>query len=276
MEPQQQPGGRKVLWISGIVAVLVVSILIGYRYHITLWDWIKLLIVPAVIAGGGLWFSNQQREREQRIANERAQDEALQSYLDAMDDALLRHLSLEDASSDHSSFISRELAQARTTTLIARLDAEHNKIVTRFLRNLALTRPPINILWEADLAAAELAGAFLEEANLFKADLRKANLRGTNLSRTNLSGANLFEADLSYANLFGADLSYADLSGADLSQARVALDQLEQAKSLEGATMPNGHKYEERPLQKYKEWLYDRLFKDKEGRGEDGENSGPS
>jgi hypothetical protein len=35
-----------------------------------------------------------------------------------------------------------------------------------------------------------------------------------------------------------------------------------QAKSLEGATMPNGQKYEE--------WL-----KDKEGSGEDAENSGP-
>jgi hypothetical protein len=57
-------------------------IAIGYPYGITLWDWAKLLIVPAVIAGGGLWFNAQQREREQQLANERAQDEALQAYLD--------------------------------------------------------------------------------------------------------------------------------------------------------------------------------------------------
>src|SRR5215213_11351235 len=62
--------------------LLAVAVLIGYRYDITLWDWIKLLIVPAVIAGGGLWFNVQQREREHRIASERAQDEALQGYLD--------------------------------------------------------------------------------------------------------------------------------------------------------------------------------------------------
>jgi hypothetical protein len=47
---------------------LTVSILIGYRYGITLWDWIKLLVVPAVIAGGGSWFNRQQHERELEIA----------------------------------------------------------------------------------------------------------------------------------------------------------------------------------------------------------------
>ncbi len=55
------------------------------------------------------------------------------------------------------------------------------------------------------------------------------------------------------------------LSGADLLSGarRINSGMLErQAKSLEGATMPNGQRCEE--------WL-----KDKEGRGEDGENSGP-
>jgi hypothetical protein len=49
-----QPTRWQVLWTLGIVAGLTVAVLIGYRYGITLWDWIKLLIVPAVIAGGGL------------------------------------------------------------------------------------------------------------------------------------------------------------------------------------------------------------------------------
>jgi uncharacterized protein YjbI with pentapeptide repeats len=52
----------------------------------------------------------------------------------------------------------------------------------------------------------------------------------------------LSEADLSGANLSGADLSGADLSGADLSGAQgVTEEELEeQAKTLEGATMPKG------------------------------------
>jgi hypothetical protein len=58
VDQQQQsrwrPTGRQLLWAGGIAAVLTVSILIGYRFCITVWDWIKLLIVPAVIAGGDL------------------------------------------------------------------------------------------------------------------------------------------------------------------------------------------------------------------------------
>jgi hypothetical protein len=38
-------------------------------------------------------------------------------------------------------------------------------------------------------------------------------------------------------------LSGADLSHAYLKDARVKEEQLEQAESLEGATMPNGQKY---------------------------------
>jgi hypothetical protein len=43
---------------------------------------------PGCASWGGLWFNTQQREREQRIANDRAQDEALQAYLDQMSQLL--------------------------------------------------------------------------------------------------------------------------------------------------------------------------------------------
>jgi len=55
-------------------------------------------------------------------------------------------------------------------------------------------------------------------------------------------------------------LSGANLNGANLSISNEELEQ--QAKSLEGATMPNDQKYEE--------WLKSK------GSGEDGENSGAS
>ena len=49
------------------------------------------------------------------------------------------------------------------------------------------------------------------------------------------------------ADLSGADLNTADLKGATLGNAKgVTNQELEQkAKSLEGATMPNGQKYED-------------------------------
>jgi uncharacterized protein YjbI with pentapeptide repeats len=79
----------------------------------------------------------------------------------------------------------------------------------------------------------------------------------------NVRGANLSDANLQKADLRRAKLNGADLSGAHLSGARgITNEELEQqARSLEGATMPDGQKYED--------WL-----KSKDS-GNAGENSGP-
>lgn len=111
------------------------------------------------------------------------------------------------------------------------------------------------ILAGTDLGLADLAGANLSEAELRKANLHMANLtaadlrgahlkavdlRGANLRGANLSGANLRRANLSGVNLRGANLSGANLIGADLSEAWFwNAEQLEQAYSLLGATMPD-------------------------------------
>ena len=141
-------------------------------------------------------------------------------------------------------------------------------------------------LTDIDFRGTYLAGAHLEEAKLERAELQGADLSGAFLSGADLSGADLTDvdlsnaeglweegtylwkrgaglndADLSNANLSGADLSNANLSGANLKGADVTEEQLAKCASLEGATMPNGQKYED--------WL-----KDKEGREENGENSG--
>jgi uncharacterized protein YjbI with pentapeptide repeats len=111
---------------------------------------------------------------------------------------------------------------------------------------------------EADLSNAILSGANLSGADLSSADLIGADLIGADLIGADLSGANLSGgailigadlsggailggANLSDADLSGADLSDVYLSGADLSGVKgVGEKQLEEAKSLEGATMPKG------------------------------------
>ena len=101
-------------------------------------------------------------------------------------------------------------------------------------------------LTEADLSHANLKGALLRLADLREADLSYADLREADLRWTDLR-----EADLSWANLTGANLLMARLSEANLRNAQGWTDdQLAQARSFEGATMPNGQKYEE--------WLKDR------------------
>jgi hypothetical protein len=105
-------------------------------------------------------------------------------------------------------------------------------------------------LSRASLSGVNLHGANLAGANLFVTELQAANLHGANLSGanlhgTNMTGAELLLADLSGANLLGANLYGANLLGADLHEAdlrgaKVTAGQLTQAKSLEGATMPDG------------------------------------
>ena len=105
------------------------------------------------------------------------------------------------------------------------------------------------ILCEADLTHASLKGANLTGADLQGCRLNDANLSEADLSRVNLSvggliGANLRGANLGGARLSGADLSEADLSLADLSGTQLTKSDLERAKSLEGATLPDGTKHE--------------------------------
>jgi len=90
-----------------------------------------------------------------------------------------------------------------------------------------------------DLVKANLVHAYLSDTILNWADLTDANLDGAVLRR-----AKLRKADLTSANLSGADLIGTDLSKANLTDAQVSDEQLAQAKSLKGATMPDGTVHE--------------------------------
>jgi hypothetical protein len=50
----------------------------------TLWDWLQLAIVPFVLAGVGLWFTQVQKSNEQTIASDNQHEKALQDYIDKM------------------------------------------------------------------------------------------------------------------------------------------------------------------------------------------------
>jgi cell division protein FtsB len=229
----------------------------------TVWDWLALLIVPVVLVGFGLWFTAQQNQRQQQMENlraeaerelaeQRAQDEALQAYLDKMSQLILDRKLLEV---EHGHAVHEQgdpvhtLAQARTSTAILRLDAEHNESVTHFLISSGLSvrsKDSARLLRGSTLSHAKLSGAHLPNADLGDADLSGADLSNALLDNADLM-AHLPNADLSGASLIGADLSGAVLDNANLSGAEgITNEQLEQqAASLEGAKMPNGQKHED-------------------------------
>jgi uncharacterized protein YjbI with pentapeptide repeats len=154
------------------------------------------------------------------------------------------------------------VARARTLAVLSRLDGDRKASVVRFLAEADLIERdnPVLSLARANLRGASLSGAYLYGTRLTLANLGEANLSGAvlataHLDRADLAGADLTDANLADANLAGAylgeaklmraDLRDADLRGADLRGARgQPLTWKAQARSLKGATMPNGLKYE--------------------------------
>lgn len=291
---------RQVLWTAGIVVALVVLIRIGYALpwtgfgqaevaqHVrtakTLWDWLKLLIVPAVLGLAGYFvaslFTRAQNRATLEAEERRAQDEALQAYLDNMSGMPIPSNEQPSLYDDPVPDSLRTVTRARTLTVLPRLGGDRKARVVQFLYESGLITKEkviVDLLKGADLRGADLRGANLSEAGLSEANLSEAQLRAglhqANLSEADLSGADLSYATLTYAdlgdaklskaNLRGAGLSGADLSGADLSGATGwTEEQLDLAKSLKGATMPDGQKYED--------WL------ESKANAEEGKNSDPS
>ena len=243
-----------------------------YQPGKTLWDWLQLLIIPAVLAVGGYLFnyttskneqqSTQLRDQTERdIALDNQQEAALQGYIDKLSELLLEKQLRESKPGDEV----RNISRVRTLTVLPRLDNKRKRSVLQFLHESGLIDKGISI---TDLDGADLSKADLYGANLIGADLSKANLGRANLGRANLVGDDLIEADLYGADLSNADLreaklSDAKLSGADLREASLLVanlskvnlsranlggasvtpEQLSQAFSLKDTILPDGSKH---------------------------------
>src|SRR5215203_815746 len=227
----------------------------GFRGK-TLWDWLEFLILPVVVAAAGVWFSVQQNEQQRSLEDQLTQDAALQSYIDQMSELMLHEnlnafLTRTDLSKSSETLVAYSVAKTRTATVLARLDSDHNKSAIRFLTEGGLIgatgADPVSILWAINLQGVDFRGISLIRAGLANADFSGANLARANLSYSDLTDANLTDANLTDADLTDANLEGVDLTSANLSRALgITGRQLEeQTASLEGATMPNGQKYED-------------------------------
>ena len=261
---------RTTLISVAVLLALAVVVLLG----VVLWKVLGIYIDPqsaterkylvqsfVIVVAGGIWLlvgcgvvgvlylSRTNLRRQLELEVQRAQENALPAYLDQMVRLLndkLRPLRRSQRG-DEVSIVAKGL----TLRMLPKLDGETKARVLQFLYETGLIikdRAVVDLLG-ADLREANLRDANLRGANLRGADLSTANLRGADLRGANLRQANLHWADLVSANLSGAyvgrtDLSLADLKGADLRNVKeLTVGQLDQAYSLEGATMPDGSKH---------------------------------
>ncbi|MEJ2353966.1 MAG: pentapeptide repeat-containing protein [Anaerolineales bacterium] len=189
-----------------------------------LWDWMQLLVIPAMLAVVSLWFSYSNRQSDMAIAEQRLQEEKLNAYLAKMEGYILDRELLSAKDQENPAIV--QVAQVQTVTALRSMDRERRDLVFQFLHDseliyFVLTNASLADidLSGADLSGADLRGATLHQANLSNADLSNTDLRKAGLGGTNLRKADLANADLREAFLWEADLSGAELSGADLSEA---------------------------------------------------------
>lgn len=229
----------------------------------TLWDWIQLLIVPALLSGGALFFNDRNAKTQLELASDSQQETALQDYIDDMSTLLLD----ADLRGSQTGSEPRTVARTRTLSVLRAVDADRARTVLQFLQEtqlISITAPVIVMnlanlpevdLFRTDLSYTDLGGVRLTDAvlteadligtNLARADLTTARMSGADFSGANLAGAilantTLTNANFTGANLTGANLAGANLAGAVLTNAQLTDEQLAQAKSLTGATLPDG------------------------------------
>ncbi len=115
------------------------------------WQWLELLsalAIPVVLTVAGFWFAAQQEVREDKraklereLAEQRAQDEALQAYLDQINNLLLER-NLRGSQEDSGV---RTLARARTLTVLGRLYPSRKTAVMQFLVEAELIQSPASL-----------------------------------------------------------------------------------------------------------------------------------
>jgi hypothetical protein len=160
LAPDWRPSRDQWLWVIRNFLVLAILLgiltLIGRPFGVTLWDWLDLLIIPVVLAIGGFLFTRSENNATQTAAERRAQDEALQAYLDQMSNMLIPNAdqpSLYKARPGHSL---SSVARARTLSVLPRLDGDRKARVVQFLYEsglIAAGRRVLN-LWGSDLREA--------------------------------------------------------------------------------------------------------------------------
>lgn len=170
----------------------------GFREK-TLWDWMVLLIVPAVLGFGVLLFNFIQATGEKSRADAREQfdrliaadqesETALQIYFDGMAELLLDN-GLKESDTES---VTRNVARARTVTTLIQLDVGRKGELIVFLRESGLLEVPTSVSTQRSIV--HLAGADLSNISLF----------GRDISMVNLSYSQMDEADMQHADVSGS------------------------------------------------------------------------
>ena len=203
----------------------------------TLWDWFDVFGMPATVGLGAMVLSLTQMA----IQDERAREEAVQSYIDRISALVTDGVEETDIA----------VGRAQTGAIFRQVKKDRAGRVLLFLSEIGLLRefgPNLEFvdLGGADLKGMSFAGLDFEGSNLRRSELEDADLSDTDFENADLRGADMKDADLRRADfdhawLARADLDHADLRGANLLDATgVTSKQLGRACLDETTILPRG------------------------------------
>jgi hypothetical protein len=166
---------RKPLAVVGFIVAcalgiaLIVGIIGGYLFNWgwaglgrkTLWDWLQLIFIPAVLTLGAIWYTaRQSHDREIMLDNQR--ETALQTYIDKIPVYKLAEPELTGTKE-------QIILRARTLALLPSMDANRKRTLLQFLYELHLICIPDRVHPKypiIKLSTADLSGANLTNLNL--------------------------------------------------------------------------------------------------------------
>ena len=177
----------------------------------TIWDWLELLIIPLVLAGGAYYLNKEERKLEREIAKDHQQEAALQAYINYMTELLLEK-KLKTSKSKQV----RTIARIRTLTVLRGLDARRKGDVMDFLNEAGLINLPNPVV---NLSGADFSNANLVGVDLSNTHLQYVNMKGARLHFAQLDGADLLGSNLPEAELYSATLKGTNLTSVNLKDA---------------------------------------------------------
>jgi uncharacterized protein YjbI with pentapeptide repeats len=185
----------------------------------TLWDFLQLLIVPAMLAALALLYNASQESRDRKRDENARMDATLDAYFAQMGSLMLHnHLLTAPRGSEV-----RYVARTATLTAVRRLDGRRKAEVISFLDESQLSQRPdeygVPAVWPYD---AELRGAELAGANIGPIwGPRVLDLSSTDLRDARFDNAQLYRVNFDYADLRGASFRNAIIAGASFRESNL-------------------------------------------------------
>ena len=180
----------------------------------TLWDWMELALVPAVLASLAVWFNAQERRRERLARDEVAAASQLRAQARTMDAALRHYVdSMNALVLDRGLGVSKNariggVARVLTLSALRQLDGERRGYVLQYLGESGLAQGEAPIV---SLVDADFRGAVATYTNLDGINLSRSKLSESDFSGTDMRDAILYQVVGFNANFYQADLRRSDL-----------------------------------------------------------------